>query len=176
MTIKIVLEGFDGGGKSGLATDLSRCLNIKHHKNGPAPKSIDEAMQFCADQHVTLHSEGGVMDRLTCVSNLCYNDTYMSPVHMTWMAHFAQATIAGTHFIMCEPASGFQPGKEDYDSEEYMTWLEENKDRILGKYDMFHQHILPTIKPRGVYQWDFENDDFDQLVYAILRNEYAYKT
>lgn len=162
----IIVEGPDNSGKSTLAKELSELLGYTVSHPGGSPKTIDAATACCADQQSRLeHAESLklIMDRVTCISDLAYQDRN----HDLYNLYQRQMIASnGVVLVYCRPpkrvirsfkGTGIKPHK----SAEEVKFARSNIKRIIDSYDSIMQHL-----PHFVY--DHTQDTAVKLAAKIV--------
>lgn len=153
----LIIEGFDGSGKSYLA----RHLNKPVIHPGPGPKNKWEFIKFSLIQWVNCFKHDTIYDRVTFISDLAYGKTRINSlkfhVWITW-ARFILWSTRSTVIYCNKPHLETQEIKS-YDSPEQIAWLRRNEATIVLRYQIIMSY-LPHIK----YDRDKYNDGYSDGV------------
>lgn len=151
----IIVEGFDGSGKTTLVKYLSDKYNMKKYWSGGPAGSILNAKKYC-DEQLTMSST--VFDRVTCISEQCYN-LDLAGISSNMLSLYLGRMIEYNLIIYCtgigeESTDGFnKPGHGDF--------VANNIDMIKTNYV-----ILMSITPH--IEYDFKKDKLEDIEHLIL--------
>lgn len=168
----ILLEGFDGSGKSTLTTLLSNFYlgKIKSWHPGAPPKSEDEAIVRCHEQNGLFKVADKVnliMDRTTCISNDAY--TLMGSDFDYYPFRQFLASCKGVLIVHCKTSGlenqDFIPSEHDIEGSIEHAKL--NATKILDCYDK----IMEEFKDCKTFEYDYKDQNsFNHLVEYIHKN------
>ena len=168
----IVLEGFDGSGKSTLTKMLSKFYQnkIKFWHPGAPPKSDGEAIVRCHEQnglfkvanHINL-----IMDRTTCISNEAY--TLMGSDFNYDQFRQSLAALDGILIVYCKTSEmenqDFIPSEHDIEGS--IDHAKLNASKIINCYDI----IMEEFKSGKYFEYDYKDENsFNHLVEYIHKN------
>jgi len=161
MDYSIVVEGMDGTGKSTLVAELVKRYGLKLLESGGPPADPYDLMKWCKLQYVSAVAGGFALDRVSCISQRCYNDLDLWTDQ--FLAHEMQS-MYDTHkviFIYCRPCMETVLDLSNHevkerDSQELLDYIHNNAAKILSKYD----RIMDL---GNVICYDYEYDSLDSL-------------
>jgi len=128
----IIIEGFDGCGKSTLAKQLGRFYNLGIHVIGGKPKSNDIAKEMSWYQCLIAKHSLAIFDRVTCISRLCY-ELDMNELHRAMLLRDLSYLESSCIFIWTTVPNEVHEIKE-YDTDEHIKHITENRDIIKANY------------------------------------------
>lgn len=168
----ILLEGFDGSGKSTLTTLLSNFYQgkIKSWHPGAPPKSGHEAIVRCHEQNGLFKVADKVnliMDRTTCISNDAY--TLMDSGFDYRQFRRSLANCDNVLIVYCKTYGlenqNFIPSEHDIEGSIEHAKL--NAEKIINCYDK----IMGEFKDRKTFEYDYnDRNSFNHLVEYIHKN------
>ncbi|MAE84328.1 MAG: hypothetical protein CMB80_16420, partial [Flammeovirgaceae bacterium] len=100
MPHKIIVEGFDGGGKSTIVKALSEALHQEAFYNKGPPGTVLNAIEF-VQRHFEMVHNHVIMDRVTCISEYCYGFDRLSDMDERWLLVTAQLTTKDVSIVWC---------------------------------------------------------------------------
>jgi thymidylate kinase len=127
----IILEGYDGGGKSTLAAVLKRELGLDVHLAGPPARDDAHALECISNQNESLKS-GVILDRYTPISRLCYQQG-LSAAHKRLLNHELQSAVKSAVIIWVKPTE-YIHSVSPHDTAEHLLDIENRRDDILRNY------------------------------------------
>lgn len=135
----IILEGFDGAGKSTLATKLK--FPIKH-AGGP-PKTLEQLKKNLMDQMLECGNKV-ILDRITCISHQVYGDNMFDPRLMAYL--HSMMDCKNTVLVYCRPPDhvlmDFSKHEvKDHDTEEHIEDLKRNMATYIDRYDQLMSKV-----------------------------------
>lgn len=162
----IILEGFDGTGKSTLAKQLSNELGFNATHPGKRPTTKDEIVSMTRDQvglftyakHVNL-----IMDRCTPISSLCYNLGMPegTQLQMTLSSlnklTFKLIEMDDIVIVHCKNFFG-EMIKSEHDDSTSLFFAEKNRVKIMHNYKTLLQ------SDRVI---EFDGDNLDEVLVNI---------
>jgi len=151
----IVLEGFDGAGKSTLAKSLSDWLDRPVHTIGGPPANNFMAEVNCFQQWMKLN-RSIIMDRCTPISRLCYED-HLPNWHVRSLHRWLNSFKSKALVIYCRPRE-FMHEPSLHDTPEHLERIHRDGRHIIRKYDALMDNV-PHIK----------FDRFEQSEYYLRR-------
>lgn len=152
----IVLEGYDGCGKSTLSRYLSKKYSLGIHLIGGRPKDDIQALLMARQQLYISKYSFVIFDRITPISRICYEK---SLTNEKVMRHIMYDILHNSILIWCKTDRP-RHMNEDYDDMDHLLDIDRRKDKILKRYgDIMSEsdHI----------EYDFTTDDLDELVRQI---------
>lgn len=163
---KVVIEGFDGVGKSSLAKDLydygvGRGI---HYSAGP-PADESDAANWCLKQFDALHNGRQILDRVTCVSEVCYR-LDINPMVANWLRVFRRPMLLNVNLVFCRSDNPKHIANSETDSKDYLSWLESNQKAILDNYEREIAAIRATGEVNVIY-FDFAYDNFRDVIQQL---------
>lgn len=149
MKASIILEGYDGAGKSSLAKYLSDCFNMPIETAGPPARDDKHAMDCCHKQMVAAR-HGYILDRVTPISRLCYQEG-LTFTHITEMSRYMTEMIGVAVIVWCKPKE-YKHERSSHDTDEHLADIESRQTYILDNYEA----MMKTI-PHITYDWATDN-------------------
>jgi hypothetical protein len=142
----IILEGYDGAGKSTLANQLSKTLKMPVFHAGPKVSTDVEAMECCRDQMMEM-TERRIMDRVTPISRLCYQ-VGLSDLHSYDLLEALIDMKRYSYVVWCKPTKYVHIPRQGEDLD-HVRDIEARRASILMKYD----RVMPAFADI-VYDWE----------------------
>lgn len=168
----ILLEGFDGSGKSTLNSMLSEFYQnkIKAWHPGAPPKSEDEAIVRCHEQNGLFNVADKInliMDRTTCISNDAY--TLMGSDFDYYHFRHLLSDCQNVLIVYCK-TSGLEDQDfipSEHDVEGSIEHAKNNATEIMKCYDI----IMEEFEDGMYFEYDFRDENaFNHLVEYIHKN------
>jgi len=131
--MKIVVEGYDGTGKSTLVDSLAKKFHLSKDTAGGPPPSSTIAL---IDSQYQLYSDNIVWDRITPISRMAYEE-YRIENKSEWEEYkliLAELIRQKTIFIWCNHVFDVHILKE-HDTPEHIEYITKNKAQILKRYE-----------------------------------------
>lgn len=168
----IILEGFDGAGKSTLASRLSKKFNLVSYHAGGKPLSEIHKNE-CIRVQRAISDFPVIHDRVTCVSTFCY-EMLMSKPDGHDMVYHAKRLLdynPNTIYVYCRHEEKYEQAHEikDYDSNEHLAYIAANRKRIIEHYDMMYR-FLKSEFGRQCVNIDAKNDQDVELLELMIPN------
>lgn len=131
--MKIIVEGFDGSGKSTLCERLSSEFKLPIRVAGGPPKDHDVAQNLSLIQ---LQSKDVIWDRITPISEMAYKGLDNIP---RYVLNFYKQVIGKyiqekTIFIWCNHIFPVHIIK-DHDTKEHLEYINTQKENIIHRYN-----------------------------------------
>lgn len=161
----IILEGFDGAGKSTLASKLR--FPVKH-AGGP-PKD-EAALKACLVDQMMDCGLRVVRDRVTCISHQVYGNAMFDPMLMK--ALHAMLDCKNTVLVYCRPPDDIaldftRHTIVEHDTAEHVAMVRANAQTFLERYDELMSKVTHV---RYDYTKDGDNISFiDGLIYSQVK-------
>ena len=149
MKASIVLEGFDGAGKSTLAKFLANAFGLPIVSAGPPAKNDAHAIDCCYDQLCAAET-GAILDRITPISRICYQQD-VSFEHQSVLHKFLTEIYGLSVIIWCRP-SVYTHERSEYDTDEHILDIENRESHIKANYIKIMKSI-----PHIEYDWRYDN-------------------
>lgn len=157
--MKIVVEGFDGTGKSTVVEALVETLGLPVLAAGPAPPSDSLAI---IDSLVQLFEEPVIHDRITPISRLAYQ-LDLSVGHRAEMQEILKFFKINSIFVFCVNTDNDENHKvKDYDTPSHLRHISENKGIICENYERLFANIVH-------FRYDFRLTSTEELVCGIKK-------
>jgi hypothetical protein len=139
----IILEGFDGAGKSTLAKAIQKRFNLPiYHAGGKPISPLNE--KYCLHVQQALTMLPIIHDRVTSISTFCYEmrrDTVQGVICL----HSAMELLRVNPFsklVYCPlPETNVSHDVKEYDTPEHLSYIESNKAAILEHYDFIFNFL-----------------------------------
>lgn len=151
----IILEGFDGAGKTTLANKLK--FPVKH-AGGP-PKTLQQLITNLKEQGAWC-GQRVILDRVTCISHQVYGNN----MYDTKLMHCLRQMLdcKNTILVYCRPPDevllDFSNHEiKEHDSEEHIEDLKRNVRLYIDRYD---ELMSPLIHVKYDYTVDGNNEKF----------------
>ena len=152
--MNIVLEGFDGTGKSTLAQALVEEFGLEYFWASGPPKTKAEAMELSRQQ---LQLQYKVIDRVTPISSEAYMNSFVDHELLSFYGYMRQAMISeGFKFIYCVTRGEAIPDK-DHDTPEYQKFLKDEEPMIRARYA-----VIFTFVPH--FKYDFHHNTIEEVI------------
>lgn len=152
--MNIVLEGFDGTGKSTLAQTLVKELGLEYFWASGPPDNKMEAMELCRQQ---LRLRNLIIDRVTPISSEAYMNSFVDRELMNYYGYMRQCMVEeGFKFIYCV-AKGIKINDKDHDTLEYQKFLEKEEPMIRARYE-----VIFTFVPH--FRYDFTKQSVNEVI------------
>lgn len=135
----IILEGFDGAGKSTLAEKLGFSVM---HAGGP-PRDFQH-MKECLDNQLAKCEPGVIFDRVTCISHQVYGGHMFDSMLLDYMSQMLRKPH--TILVYCRPPDEILMDfsrhiPKIHDSKQHLEDIEANVKLYIERYD----HIMSTV-------------------------------
>jgi len=154
--LSIVIEGFDGCGKSQLARELSKLYTLGIHTIGSRPSS-DKEMEYMSNLQISIAENSRVIfDRLTSISTMCYKNPCTNSLVMA--SHLANI-VPYCIFIWCHTEDPEHVIK-DYDATKHLEVISSTQQEIIDRYELLMDQV-PHIK------YDFKKNRLQDLMETI---------
>lgn len=139
----LIIEGIDGSGKTTLAKQLAKDLNIKRYHFGPPPENFKEFQTRCMKSAMLFHRLI-IQDRTPFISELMYGTLRESGPFINIEKSRFIIQVNTPILIYCRPERHHMHKMKDYDSQEYFNLLCENWWKIRALYDtyMIQMHAI----------------------------------
>lgn len=162
----IIIEGMDGGGKTHLAKQLSKKLDLRVRHFGPPPKSYREFYSRCV-RSTFMFGRRIIQDRCPFVSEVVYGSLREDvPEYNPWMKErIAVKQLTNEYLnpivIHCRPIGHYLHHPENYDKDEYLSKIKKNWPLLQTKYDMLMRSVN-LLNP--VFTYDWTRSDVNELL------------
>jgi len=134
----IILEGYDGAGKTSLGRVLSDKLGLQLYHAGPPAKSDLHAGQ-CMRYQLTHLREGCIYDRVTPISRVCYQ-LNLRPMHLQTLRNGLVRMTEYSTIVWCKP-DHYTFTRCDHDTDEHIRDITARKQQIISIYAKLFQSI-----------------------------------
>lgn len=174
--LSIIVEGMDGTGKSTLIKHLAHRYGLTIVESGGPPKDLPDLINWCRLQYAHIKLGGVIMDRVSSISQPCYNDDIDS-----WTIDFLVDQMyhllgfKHTRLIYCRPPTDVILSLENHeiksrDSKELIDYIENNADKILDKYDS----TMERLALMGMSYSEYDYTDKESMVCLLESLDYFY--
>jgi ABC-type lipoprotein export system ATPase subunit len=136
----IIVEGFDGSGKSFLAKHLAAQLEMDLFWAGGPPGSFEATMKCATEQ---LYKKNTVFDRITCISEVCYNNKLNSYLYSALTGCMHQHVANGDIIIYCSHIIGADD--TGYNDPTHLDKIKIYSSEIIRRYDNLFS-VVPHIR------------------------------
>lgn len=156
----IIIEGFDGCGKSTLARQLGQYFNMGVHTIGGRPKNDDIAFEMSTYQLGIAQHSRVIFDRVTCISRMCYEENIKNShlldlqEHMDFLANRCIVVWATV------PKNMEMHEIKPYDDEAHLRYIDNNAARIKENY-------LQIMDSLNHIHYDFTEMTINELIEEI---------
>lgn len=158
--MRIIIEGPDGSGKSSLAKQLSKDLEMKTFWSAGPPGSISKVKQCCIDQY---NMKDTVFDRVTCISEQCYNMN-LSFIRRQILNYYLLKMTQDSIIIYC--TAQVEPDDTDgFNDEEHNKMVRDNFEEIKLRYG----NTMVNIKH---INYNFQTYNYEDLLWMIKQQLY----
>jgi len=154
----IIVEGYDGCGKSTLARRLGGFFGLGVHMIGGPPKSDEQASTMANYQLAIAEHSNVVFDRITPLSRLCYEEG-LDDRHVAVMYAYMDAIIRHSIVIWATVPKVKHEWKE-YDTKDHINKILANEENIKHKY----HEIMDTIPH---IHYDYTEMSFEDLLEEV---------
>ena len=156
----IVVEGFDGCGKSTLVKALSEKLDLPvHHPGGPARGAVHA--RECAIQQLNLARQGVILDRITPISRLCYQSGHAAGLSLQdiWtQIRYLNAIREVAGIVWCvHKSDNHDTEAKDYDTPEHLSDIQDRAVEIQTNYAMIMSDI-------SAIKYDFTQQSVESVI------------
>lgn len=153
----IIIEGFDGSGKSKLATRLSNDLGPSvpiFHQAGRPMSNVDTYQRVLLS--LSACAQPVIQDRCSIISEAVYGDILRKVPLVLWRDAVQILKGLNPMIIYCRPPeriiyANHEPNQ--LDDKKYLKTLDDNKHKILRGYDAF----FDSFKRLVIYDWTCDN-------------------
>jgi len=154
----IIVEGYDGCGKSTLARQLGDYYQIGVHSIGGPPRDNGSADRMSLLQLDIITHSCAIFDRITSLSRLCYEENLTENHSGSLMEdfHFAVKKCIVVWVDTINPIHILK----DTDSKQHIESIGKRRHDIMREYS-FHMDCVSHIK------YDYTKSDFQQLCSLI---------
>lgn len=159
----IILEGPDHSGKSTLAAELSKALNMQVVHPGGAPKTLTEEFNFMVTQkHKS--SELIIHDRVTCISQPVYSTMRHEGVNGDQYLPFIRQFESHPKVVIiyCRPPlknmlEMTNHEVKAHETVEHVKMVEQNQRQLIAAYDALMANVMHI-------NYDFTCMTYKQLI------------
>lgn len=166
----IVVEGYDGTGKSTVAEKIGLRLDAPvHHAGGPPRDEAD--VMGCAARSLWRMNAWCVQDRVTQVSHSVYAMLRRPRESAIALARIGDLRAARL-LVYCRPSRGTILANVErhkakcHDTDAHVSFVRAHADALICVYDTVIELARPYV-PIATY--DYENDDLEKLMAHIER-------
>lgn len=150
----VIIEGYDGCGKSTLATYLSNNMGLPVYLAGPKPKNLWEIIKRIFEQNKALN-DGVIMDRCTPISEAIYGEKTNNIIYKLLTRYF----LSKADLVLCVSENPIHVIKQ-YDTIEHIEFIENNKEKLMNSY---YDYLLPF----NYFLYDWRKADVDDVLRCL---------
>lgn len=154
--MRIILEGPDGSGKSSLAKQLSKDLNMSEFWSAGPPGDILRVKRCCIKQ---FEMKDTIFDRVTCISEQCYNIN-ISQLRSQLLNYYLFKMLEDSIIIYCTAL--VEESTDGLRNEEHDKLVRDNFEEIKLRY----KNIMLNIKH---IEYNFQTDNYGSLLCIIKK-------